>query len=300
MVLKVTWGGSALLIAVALVLWFLSPTFEEVIIDDQSPDSLKILFIGNSLTYTHNVPAQFVDIAKAQDKETKLFIKQLVYPNYTLRDHWNRNEAQKVIRSQNWDYVVLQGHSSSPITDPKTLIKYINLFDQIIKSKKAKTVLYATWTDSDRPERHENIVKVFRYISRQPNMILAPVGEAVFLSWKKYPNLKLLQVDKHHATPTGAYLVAATLYITILKKHINTIPHDMLYSSVQISDDIKVKLDKIALSSCKKYHLIDETIPETKKPEEPDVQEVEPEKTDLTTKNQNTESSAEAKSGLAR
>lgn len=267
-VLLVTWIGSALLIVVALILWLLSPTFEEVIVDDQSPEAQKILFIGNSLTYTHNVPAQFVDIAKAQDSNTKLYIKQLVYPNYTLRDHWNRKEAQKVIRSQNWDYVILQGHSSSPIQDPKTLIKYINLFDQIIKEQKAKTVLYATWTDSDRLERHENIVKVFRYISSQPNMILAPVGEAVFLAWKKYPNLKLLQVDKHHPTPTGSYLVAATLYITIFKKHINIIPHDMLYSKVQLSGETKVKLNKIALSSCKKYHLIDESTAEAKKTDE--------------------------------
>lgn len=252
------WLGMAILLLVALVLWKITPKFEETIVKDQDPDAIKILFIGNSLTFTNHVPAQFVDIAKAQNSKIVMDVKQVAYPDYTLKDHWNRRRAQAAIESQKWDYVILQGHSNEPIKHPKRLRQYVKLFDEEAKDAHAKTILYATWTDSDKLELHNKIVKVFSHLASDANLTLAPVGESMYLSLKEYPKIHLLQPDKHHATDSGAYLVAATLYITIFKSKITTTAKAMPHSGIILDNSIKESLNSIAAKACARYHMLHE------------------------------------------
>lgn len=249
-----------ILLLVALVLWKITPRFEETIVVDEDPEATKILFIGNSLTFLEHVPAQVVDIAKAQDESIKLVVKQVAYPDYTLKDHWNRKRAKAAIESQNWDYVVLQGHSQEPIKHPKLLRQYAKLFDEEVREAHGKTVLYATWTDFDKLELHDQILKVFKNLSNDADLTLAPVGEALFLCLEEYPDIKLLREDRHHATDSGAYLVAATLYTTIFKKKIIHTPENMTYSQINVDIPTKKKLDGVALEACLKHHTIVEPV----------------------------------------
>lgn len=246
------WLGMIILLLVALLLWQRTPKFEEVIIEDESPEAVKILFIGNSLTFLEHVPAQFVDIARAQNANLKLVVKQVAYPDYTLRDHWNRKRAVKAIEAEHWDYVVLQGHSKEPIQNPKVFRQYVKLFDEEIQEAHARTILYTTWTDFDRLDLHDQIQKVFDGLSNNTNITLAPVGESMYLCLKRYPDIALLKEDKHHATENGAYLVAATLYITIFKKPISLAPKEMPYSGLVPSQGqgILEKPDEIAQEAC--------------------------------------------------
>lgn len=249
------WLGMLILLLVALLLWQRTPKFEEVIVEDESPEAVKILFIGNSLTFLEHVPAQFVDIARAQNADLKLVVKQVAYPDYTLRDHWNRKRAVKAIEAEHWDYVVLQGHSKEPIQNPKVFRQYVKLFDEEIQEAHAKTVLYTTWTDFDRLDLHERIQKVFEGLSGNTNITLAPVGESMYLCQKKYPDIALLKEDKHHATEIGAYLVAATLYITIFRESIKVNTGKLYLADKVIADSYQEKLNKIALEACRLHHL---------------------------------------------
>ncbi|MEZ4546144.1 MAG: hypothetical protein R3C24_19910, partial [Cyanobacteriota/Melainabacteria group bacterium] len=249
------WLGMLILILVALVLWQRTPKFEEVIVEDESPEAVKILFIGNSLTFLEHVPAQFVDIARAQNADQKLVVKQVAYPDYTLRDHWNRKRAVKAIEAEDWDYVVLQGHSKEPIKQPKVLRQYVKLFDEEIQEAHAKTILYTTWTDFDRQDLHDQILKVFDGLSKNTNITMAPVGESMYLCLKKYPDITLLQPDKHHATDNGAYLVAATLYMTIFRNSIKVDTSNLPLANKTIDPSIQKRLDEIALAACQLHHL---------------------------------------------
>lgn len=251
------WLGMAILIVVALILWKITPKFEETIITDQDTETVRILFIGNSLTFIEHVPAQFVDIAKAQNKDIKLDVKQVAYPDYTLKDHWKRKRAQAAIEGQGWDYVILQGHSAEPVKHPKRLRQYVKLFDEEARDAHAKTILYATWTDPDKLHWHEKIVKIFSDLANDANLILAPVGESMFICQKDYPDIELFKPDKHHATDSGAYLVAATLYTTVFKSKVKVITDDMHYSGMSIDSEIKSKLNKVAAKACEKYHMLD-------------------------------------------
>ena len=252
----VFWVAMTILILVMLVLWKVTPKFEETVIVDEDQDAVRVLFIGNSLTFMEHVPAQFADIAKSQDKKIKLDVKQVAYPDYTLKDHWNRKRAQQAIEAQRWDYVVLQGHSKEPVLAPKEFRQYVKLFDEEAKAAHARAVLYATWADSDRLEMQDKIVEVFSKLAQDADLILAPVGEAIHFCLKENPDIELLQPDKHHATKYGAYLIAATIYSTIFKKELKDIPEaEMPVSGIVIEDNIRKKLIETSNYICREKNI---------------------------------------------
>ena len=52
-----------------------------------SVNAQKILFVGNSLTYSNNLPEILEDIAKESGIEIKT--KSLCFANYAIADHLN-------------------------------------------------------------------------------------------------------------------------------------------------------------------------------------------------------------------
>src|SRR5687768_9547834 len=74
--------------------------------------TLKILFIGNSLTYSNDLPAVIADIVKSEHQQ--ISYKTIAYANFSLEDHWHSGEAMKAIKKGEWHFVVLQqGPSAS-------------------------------------------------------------------------------------------------------------------------------------------------------------------------------------------
>src|SRR6185295_3078149 len=76
-----------------------------------SGDATRVLFIGNSLTYTNDLPSMVEAVASAAGMT---FVTQsIALANYALIDHWNDGVAQGTIRNGNFDFVVLQQGPSS-------------------------------------------------------------------------------------------------------------------------------------------------------------------------------------------
>src|SRR5882762_9784194 len=56
---------------------------------------LRVLFIGNSLTATNDVPALVEAIAKVNGGQ--IVTRTIAYPNYSLEDHWQKGDAKRAI-----------------------------------------------------------------------------------------------------------------------------------------------------------------------------------------------------------
>ena len=70
------------------------------------PTPLRILFVGNSLTYINDVPALVVAIGRANQRI--LQCEQVTAPDLSLEDHWRLGDARRAIARGGWDIVVLQ------------------------------------------------------------------------------------------------------------------------------------------------------------------------------------------------
>ena len=71
----------------------------------------KILFVGNSLTYTNNMPSILKEIGKSFDK--KIITKMICKPNYAIIDHLNEGIIQQEIASKEYDLVIIEQGPSS-------------------------------------------------------------------------------------------------------------------------------------------------------------------------------------------
>jgi hypothetical protein len=65
---------------------------------------LKILFVGNSPTYTNDLP---VLIAETGLKDgITITYTSLLFPNYSLEDHWNEGKVRKELQKGIYDIVI--------------------------------------------------------------------------------------------------------------------------------------------------------------------------------------------------
>ena len=179
----------------------------------QSPDTqaLRVLFIGNSLTYTGDIPARFAKLVAAMGR--KATVETLAYPDYSLEDHWHDGRALAAIR-KGWDVVVLQQGTSSQADSRAQLVEYTKRFAKSIREAGAKPALYMVWPPSDRPRDFGSAIAAYREAASAVDGILLPVGEA----W-----LRALSVDKRlrlygdaiHPASLGVDLAVLTIYLTL-------------------------------------------------------------------------------------
>ena len=93
-------------------------------------DGTRILFIGNSLTATNGLPAMVEAIGASAGERVEC--TSVVYPDFSLEDHWTRGDARRAIQRGGWSFVVLQqGPSARP--DSRVLLRdYVRRFHREI------------------------------------------------------------------------------------------------------------------------------------------------------------------------
>jgi len=106
-----------------------------------SQDTLKVLFVGNSYTYYSNLP-HLVSLI-SDSTQTKLITSKSTIGGARLSDHWSGKKGlhtKTLIRDGNFDIVVLQDHSMSAIERPDSLLHYSKKFSDFIKKMKLNLI----------------------------------------------------------------------------------------------------------------------------------------------------------------
>ena len=169
----------------------------------------KILFIGNSLTYTLDTPARLVKLAKAMGRD--VVARSQAYPNFSLEDHWVDGRALAEIRKGGWDVVVLQQGSSE---SPDSLAKSVKQFAGPVREAGAKLALFMPWVPQDRARTFPDNIAAHRAVAESSGAILIPVGEAWLRALSKDRRLKLYG-DLVHQASLGSDLAVLTTYLTL-------------------------------------------------------------------------------------
>ena len=111
----------------------------------QSDIPKKVLFAGNSYTYFWNLPQNVALMAESQNIDLKT--AQSTIGGSNLGQHWRSDRGLKsveLIKTGEYDTVVLQDFSMQAIQHPDSLIYYGELFGKLIKSNNSKPYLYMT------------------------------------------------------------------------------------------------------------------------------------------------------------
>lgn len=178
----------------------------------------NILFIGNSLTYTNNLPVLVQK--KAKYSGYNINFEMVALPNYALSDHWRDGETQKLISSKKFDIVIIQQGPSSQSKGKNMLINYGNKYNELCKKHGALLAYYMVWPSLRYYETFDDVIKNYELAAKENNAILCPVGKA----WKTYfdttKKFDYYGEDSFHPSKKGSAVAAQVIFST-LRKHLN-------------------------------------------------------------------------------
>ena len=173
--------------------------------------SLKVLFIGNSLTYTNNLPRTVAQLANSAGAQP-CYCYSISYPNFALEDHYDSREAVTALEDEAWDFVVMQQGPSALPSSKEHLIAWAGVFDEMIDENGATPIMYGVWPQWDRDFDFPNVTDSYRSAATAIDGLFAPAGEAWQLAWAQDSTLPLYSGDGFHPSTMGTYLAALTIF----------------------------------------------------------------------------------------
>jgi hypothetical protein len=135
---------------------------------------INILFVGNSLTYSNNLPDLVEQAAISVGKE--VVAGMVALPNYALEDHWFDGEVNKLIASGSYQYVVVQQGPSSQADGRTMLLEYGRLIKDLCDKHQVKLAFFMVWPAKVNYHMFPGVIANYTEAARQTNSILCPVG----------------------------------------------------------------------------------------------------------------------------
>ena len=173
------------------------------------PDPVRVLFIGNSLTYANDLPAMVCALAKSAGKN--VVCESVAKPDFGLEEHWNDGEARRAI-ARGWDIVVLQQGPSALPESRRLLIAYTRRFDAEIRKGGGRTALYMVWPSRTRRGDFPGVSQSYAAAAKAVNGLLLPAGDAWRAAWGADSGLALYGPDGFHPSAMGTFLAALVIY----------------------------------------------------------------------------------------
>jgi hypothetical protein len=168
-----------------------------------------VLFVGNSLTYTNDLPGLVQGLAATAG--VRLQTASVAYPGYSLADHLDRQDAVRAIAGGGWRVVVLQQGPSALLESRELLRRDTALFDQRIRAAGARTALFSVWPESTRQGAFGDVAASYAAAAADVGGIYLPVTQAWLEAWKSDPSLALYSEDGFHPSAQGSYLAALVI-----------------------------------------------------------------------------------------
>lgn len=176
----------------------------------------KVLFVGNSYTYFNDMPDMVSRLANLNGREIEASIA--VNGGVSLKDHWDGNsglETKATIQNGDFDFVILQDQSMTPIHSPGQTIAYGEKLAKLIQSKGGTVIIFQTWSRKNTPDTQAKLDDTFSKLAKGINAKVAPVARAWHLAIEEYPKLELYDLDGSHPSEIGSYLTALVIYKTL-------------------------------------------------------------------------------------
>ena len=221
-----------------------------------SKDTLRVLFVGNSYTYFENLP-QVVSVLSEQTGIV-LMTEKITIGGAKLSEHWRGarglNTREK-IRNGDYDIVVLQEWSLGTINERDSAAIYLGLFSKLARETGAKPYYYLTWGREKVPQQQEPISRVYRETAALNMAAVVPAGEAWARARELRPDFDLYNPDGTHPSELGTYLTACVFVATITGELPGTIPGTVSIRDSYGEDVILMMIDPLDVEFCRNVAL---------------------------------------------
>lgn len=178
---------------------------------------MKILMLGNSFTYFHDMPKM---LAALTGWDVTAHTRGGAY----LHEHLNPEmelgaKTLKALKEEKWDFVVMQEQSKAPIFTKADFLKSVRELTKLIRENGATPVLYATWAYRDGSEKlastglsrilmDQGLYDSYHQAAKENQTLVADVGKA-FAAMDGLA--ELLEPDDFHPSEAGSILAATVI-----------------------------------------------------------------------------------------
>jgi hypothetical protein len=180
-------------------------------------DVVRVLFVGNSLTYTNDLPGMLERLAAAGGV-VEIETRDVSQPNYALEDHWNTPMSRAALDDGDWDVVILQQGPSSLPESRVNLVTWAETWGGAIRAQGGVPALYMVWPDRSRLAFFDDVRGSYEAAAEAADGAFYPAGEAWRAAWARDSRLALYGPDDFHPSTLGTYLAALTIYRGITQR----------------------------------------------------------------------------------
>ena len=162
----------------------------------ESSRAYRVLFVGNSLTYTNNLPALLRAVGASQG--IQITTETYAAPGGTLAERWRDGKVAEALRARPFDVVVLQEIGAQPgcIASASqqrkapcaASIKAHEDFAELAMSRGAKTLLFTTWARDGRTQGRINLG--MRQLAKNSGAVVFNAAGAVAALHKAKPEVR--------------------------------------------------------------------------------------------------------------
>lgn len=215
---------------------------------------MHVLFLGNSLTYSNDLPLMVQALAKAAGQS--LHVEEVSFGGYDLEDHWHSGSTVSALAGGNWDVVVLQQGPSSLRESGIKLRTWTRKWAPRIREAGAEPALFMVWPEADRMAWFDAVRDHYSQAAEDVEGIFLPAGEAWRAALRRDPGAPLYSYDDFHPSAIGTYTAALSIYGMLFKRDPRGLPARLELSNgyvVQVPEDLAEILQEAAAEANEAY-----------------------------------------------
>lgn len=178
--------------------------------NDALADGAKVLFLGNSLTYSNDLPLIVKAIARQAGKS--LTVASVTQGGANLEDLYRQTNALAEIARGRYALVILQQGPSSLLESQQDLRLWAGRFEEPIRDSGARPALYMVWPDETRLAFFDAVRTSYLNAALDVDGMFIPAGETWQSAWRAEPGMPLYGSDRFHPSATGSYAAALSIF----------------------------------------------------------------------------------------
>ncbi len=173
---------------------------------------MKILFLGNSHTFVHYVPARVAALLRAYGEDPHTVM--LTHPGMGLDWHLEQSQTYYNLLYGGYDAVLLQ-HRAHPFPGRESLLTAGERL-AALTPEHTRLYLYMTWSEKTDPAGQAAMTEAYEALAARTGATLCPVGRLWWPLAAAHPEADFYAADGQHTSVLGASLAGAVIGRTLL------------------------------------------------------------------------------------
>lgn len=174
---------------------------------------MKIMFLGNSHTYYHDMPEIFKRICKEKGKDVE--VTMFTHPGMEYKWHLKElTEVRFALMHGGFDYFVMQ-QAAHPGPPKEETLRDAKILIEMARGYGVTPIQTVPWCEKYDPDHQAIMYDIFETVAKENSVKLNPIGRIFEDVTKNHPDIEMYWRDGEHASPYGAYANALSTFCTI-------------------------------------------------------------------------------------